>query len=217
MPVLPNPKHENYSRHRANGLSPAKAAQVAGYAPGSGITTELEANEEMKARIQEHVDARMNMKERQHVASMSAARAVGEAVGISRGWVINKLMENASEAAKDGDYKESNAALKMLGEHVGMFGGGGADPNDPNNLGPAGNDLLNATTMEKIENMDDELAQFEETAEKPAPDTEAVKLLVGADLMREAEGKLGKPAPRGLSTGSETDIALREDDPTPTE
>lgn len=205
MPVLGNAKQELYAKHRANGFIPKKAAVAAGYATGSSIYTSLEADENIVARIHELIDERNADREtrRAHaVAEGLAAGAVAGAIsGVDHAWVLQQLRENAVDAAQRGDFKESNSALKLIGDHLGMFKTTAGD----NHHRAGGDD--DTLTMDSIDKLTRATEHLIDTRTK---DVE----IVDVDLaMRLIEGG-STPIPKktlGLDTGSETDVALQDD------
>lgn len=200
MPVLTNLKRENYCRHRAGTLIPSRAAVAAGYAPGSAVTTELERDPEIQARIQELVDERMEKREHQRAVAQKAAEVVGEITGYSHAWVLKQLADNAINAASEGDFKESNTALKMIGEHLGMWGKGG-DPNDPNKPQTLGEQLTDAA-IERLDKLNEHLERFDPPEQVQIPDQRDIETLIGPRLNQVPSKD------RELGNGSETDVAL---------
>jgi hypothetical protein len=73
-------------------------------------------------------------REAQRAAAIEAAKVVGQLTGVTRSWVIQKLAENAQMAAQDGQWKESNAALELIGKDFGMFAGGSSDDDPESNV-----------------------------------------------------------------------------------
>lgn len=201
MPVLANQRNDLYARHRAKGMIPSKAAQAAGYATGTS-TTHLEQDAEIIARIAELMEEQQAHKEQQRAAAMEAARMVGQMTGITKGWVIQKLAENAQLAANEAMFKESNEALKLIGQEFGMFTGG--DAGDENGNVPKTFD------MDKLE------AILDQSHGAIVPDEmtaiEKSKQFGEETAMRLIEGQMGNkrvdPKDREFSTGSETDVAL---------
>lgn len=204
MPILGNAKHELYAKHRANGFIPKKAALAAGFASGSSIYTSLEDDALIVARIHELIDAanatRDARREAARVAGAVAGEVAGNIAGVSHGWVLEQLKQNAEDAAQRGDYKEANAALKLIGDHLGMFKTAAGD-GDGQGQGDA------PLTMEAIERLTNATQALEPPTEVGVIDTELA--------MRLIEGH-GTPAnlakDRQLQTGSETDVALQDDD-----
>lgn len=203
MPRLGNDRNELYCKARAKGAIPSKAAIVAGYAQGTS-TTHLEKDAEIVARIAELTAEHELQREQQRTAAMEAAKMVGQMTGVTRAWVIQKLAENAQNAANDGLFKESNDALKLIGQDFGMFNGGSDDDESSNVPKTLDLDALSAvlnTTHEALEAP--ELSAIEQSKQF-GPEV-ALELIQGQTKpMRLAEE-------RELSTGSETDVAFRVD------
>ncbi|ARB14892.1 hypothetical protein Ccr29_gp336 [Caulobacter phage Ccr29] len=133
MPRLANDRHELYALMRAKGMKPQAAAQAAGFVAGSSIYAELEKDPEVQARAQELLDENNLKREQMRTAATEAAKVVGQVSGLSKAWVLQKLAENAQMAAQDGDYKESNAALKLIGDEFGMFSGASSEGTEGQN------------------------------------------------------------------------------------
>jgi hypothetical protein len=124
---LANPRQEIYAKMRARGMIPAKAAIAAGYASGSGVYTELESSPGVIVRIAEIMEFQEEQRAAKIVATKEAAKIVGQVTGMGKAWVLEKLAENAAMAQHEGDFKEANVALKLIGEEIGMFQGRSAD------------------------------------------------------------------------------------------
>lgn len=117
MGVLRNQRHEAFAHGLAKGKSADEAYQLAGFKANRGNAARLNANESIRARIEE-------------LQGMAAERVV-----VDREWVIAKLVENvnramqATEITKDGggtgefkyDGSVANKALELLGKEIGMF------------------------------------------------------------------------------------------------
>jgi hypothetical protein len=198
MARLSNDRNELYARHRAKGMIPSKAAMAAGYAPGSS-TTHLEQDAEVVTRISELMDEQKAQREAQRAAAIEAAKVVGQLTGVTRSWVIQKLAENAQMAAQDGQWKESNAALELIGKDFGMFAGGSSD-DDPGAV-------PDTFDMDKLGAM---LDSAHGALPKPV-ETDASKIFEPDMALSLIEGQVARPrlaADRELTTGSETDVAL---------
>ena len=216
MPALANLKHELYCKHRANNFIPKKAALAAGYASGSAIYTELEANVDVQQRIQELMDERGARKEAMRVAAQEAGKVAGELSGVSNGWVITQLRNISDQALDAGDFKEAKEAAVKIGEHLGMFGkvgdaGSGREGNGDGQM------LIDLDTVEALTRQTDHLQpQLAPTpADEVDPDLIANLIEgqgrdIGAILAGKAETSR-RPA-KPLETGSETDAALRAPD-----
>lgn len=211
MARLANDRNELYCRHRAKGMNAAKAALAAGYAPGSS-TTHLETDADVIARIAELFDEQQAQRAAQREAAIEAAKVVGQMTGVSRAWVITKLAENAQNAASDGQFKESNAALELIGKDFGMFSGGSGD--DPASNVPKTMDLdkLDGLLQQTTEGLIYEKTDAEVSREF-GHDT-AMELISGMAVEQKPAKprKADKidPKDRRLTTGSETDVALMD-------
>lgn len=202
MPQLENNRHETYALMRAKGMKPAQAGAVAGFAPGSSTASELEKDPEVKVRIQELFEELGARRDAMRDAAAEAAKVVGTMTGVSKAWVVKKLAENAQNAANDGDYKESNAALKLIGDEFGMFKGVSGEGQEDHN----GQRVFDLDALEAVLSPAGKI-----TAEKVESDRDlnpqvALDLIAGngnaSKRMREA---------RALTHGSEVDMAEHED------
>lgn len=101
MPALANPRHERFAQETAKGLSASDACRAVGIDPRN--STRLTKNDEIAARVAE-------LKER------SASNVM-----LTREWVLEQLIENATKAKEAGDFSPSNQALSLLGKEIGMF------------------------------------------------------------------------------------------------
>jgi hypothetical protein len=210
MPQLANERQELYAKMRAKGFPPAKAANAAGYAAGSAVYAGLEKDPDVLNRIAEIMDELNERKEAQKLAAMEAAKVVGQLTGIERSYVVRKLAENAELAQRAGDFKESNAALKLIGEDLGMF------------KGPTGDDSSGQSTLPPTFDLDalhsvldralpgpTEPTEEEIEALTPVQDSEAMmKLLDGHKAVQQRRSANNE---RALLTGSETDAAFTAD------
>jgi len=200
---LANDRNELYARHRAKGMIPAKAAVAAGYAAGTS-TKHLEEDADIMARIASLMEETAHQRAQQRAAAMEAAKVVGQMTGVTRAWVITKLAENAQNAANDGQYKESNAALQLIGQDFGMFSGGSDEE--------TGNTVPQTFDMDKLSglltNATDALPIADLTVMEKAREfgEETALMLIEGQVKPK---RLDKE--RTLSTGSETDIAMMPD------
>ena len=206
MPRLGNERQEIYCKHRAKGLPPAKAATVAGYATGSGITTTLEAEPEIISRIRELMDEAETDRQTKRAAAIASAKVVGAMTGVSRAWVLERLAENAQLAANDGEYKDSNSALELIGKELGMFQGASKGEGEEQNTPPIGLDQM-TSILDEAEASRPAIPALEGSEAAYTPSQEEVLDMLGGSL----KGKVNLADARQLTTGSETDIALHED------
>lgn len=190
-------------------MNAAKAAIAAGYAPGTS-TTHLEQDREIMNRIEELFEEQKAQREAQRAAAIEAAKVVGQMTGVSRAFVIQKLAENAQNAAADGQFKESNAALELIGKDLGMFNGGADNdsggPSIPHTLDL---DKLDALTGGALDALPPPEKSEADLAREFSPDV-ALDLIAG---QVKPQNKPDMAKARRLSTGSETDVALGADIP----
>lgn len=202
---LNNDMNEQFARHRARGMNASKAALAAGYAPGSS-TTHLDRDADIIARIKELQVEFLSNRDQQRAAAKEAARMVGQLTGVGRSWVVAQLAENALNAAREGEYRDSNHALELIGKEFGMFEGKQAGDEDE------GSAIPQLTNMDALEGLLD-------AAQAALPQVPALPALYGEDdalALIEGQQRAARsrradwvtPAERVLSTGSETDLAL---------
>jgi phage terminase small subunit len=103
MPVLSRPKHELFAQAMAGGKTADEAYVLAGYKSDRGNASRLTANDSIQTRVRE-------LQER------ASANVV-----LSREWVLEQLVDNATKAKERGDGSVANRALELLGKHLRMF------------------------------------------------------------------------------------------------
>lgn len=125
MPVLANHRHEKFAQLLVTGLTQEEAHARAGYKRSRHNAARLAAQPDIKARV----------------AELSAAAA--KEVGLTKEWVIQRLMEHAEvclgnrtkkikiRKPRSSDVEEveahlvdpasANRALELLGKEIGMF------------------------------------------------------------------------------------------------
>lgn len=129
MPILKNSRHERYAQELAKGKSQADAYLAAGYNGDRTTACRLAAKANIKNRVAELLETR------EQIHAQATTRAV-EKVGLTKEWVIARLVENAqralkavpvttSEGEEKGEYQYNgnvaNRALELLGKELGMF------------------------------------------------------------------------------------------------
>lgn len=134
MPVLHNPRHERFAQEAASGKGPSDAYRAAGFETKNAKSISVSASRllaqpSIQGRIQEILLAR------EAIHAQSTALAV-EKAGLTKQWVIDRLVENVEramqaeevKAANDvgtGEYQYNgavaNRALELLGKELGMF------------------------------------------------------------------------------------------------
>jgi phage terminase small subunit len=101
MPALANPRHERFAQELVKGASASDACRAVGIDPRN--STRLMKNDEISRRVDELQE-----------------RAVSDVL-LSREWVLEQLVDNATKAKQAGDFGPSNQALNLLGKELGMF------------------------------------------------------------------------------------------------
>jgi phage terminase small subunit len=198
MPHLADSRQDLYCQHRARGMIPAQAAIAAGYAAGSGITTKLEETPEIIARIGELMEEIQVRRLQAREAAIAAAKTVGESTGMTRAWIIQQLVENAILARQDGDFKESNVALKLIGDEYGMFKGASS----LDDLEHVTNKTIDLAQTEAL------LAKAHEVLTPKPKQITQEETAIALDLISGNRKQTVTASQRKLSTGSETDVAL---------
>jgi len=203
MARLQNDKHELYCYHRAKGMIPKKAQVAAGYAQGSNTHAQLEEDQEIQARILELTHEVQLKREQQRAAAMEVAKTVGQITGVTKAWVIQRLAENATAAKEEGDFKESNNALELIGKEYGMFNGASAikDHDDEDGRGQV-IDMDQASGF--LTSAEGAMTGDPEADERPPVDMAMVERLIQGNKPVRAKD-------RQMKTGSETDVAMTPD------
>jgi hypothetical protein len=205
MSRLANDRNELYARHRAAGMMPTKAALAAGYASGSS-TSHLEQDGDIIARIAEITEENASKREAQKAAAIEAAKVVGQLTGVGRAFVIQKLAEVAQLALDDRCYAESRAALELIGKDFGMFTGAAEDENKA---------VPRTMDLDALESV---LDASQGALPPPKLEPHEAERVVDPSLAMELiEGQTPREKrriaeDRKLQTGSETDIALMQDE-----
>ena len=120
MPILDNPRQEQFCQLVAGGMSYTQAYEEAGYAPSQKNASRMMTFEVVKARVNELLNEQLEA--RQEVAV------------ITKTWVLEQLRRNYERAMeiepieRDGvifgfQYNGSvaNRALELIGKELGMF------------------------------------------------------------------------------------------------
>ena len=108
MPALTNPKYERYAQELAKGKTADDAYAVAGYKQNRKNASRLKANEDILGRIAEL------LAERESIHAQATADAV-KSLGLTKGWVIETLMENVAKAM------QATAMRNENGDPIGEF------------------------------------------------------------------------------------------------
>lgn len=128
MPVLPNAKHERFAQFIASGKAIDQSYVDAGYAPDRGHASRLASQGSIRQRVNEILSPGAEKITEQAIEGV-------ERVLLTKQWVLERLIENASRAmqavpvtGKDGttgEYKYdgsvANRSLELLGKELGMF------------------------------------------------------------------------------------------------
>lgn len=109
MAILKNVRQEAFAQHIARGTTQTEAAKLAGYSEKSARIqgSQLLTNPNIRSRIDE-------LRNR-------ASEKTTDAIAISKGWVLEKLRENAESGMAEGQRTPAIRALELIGKELGMF------------------------------------------------------------------------------------------------
>jgi len=129
-------KHERFAQELAKGSDAGDAYEAAGFKPNPGNARRLKMNEAIAKRV----EALLLEREAHHAQATAIAI---EKTGLSKEWIIERLMRNAAVALADEpvtlkvlmkgakeptevkisahDAAAANRALELLGKELGMF------------------------------------------------------------------------------------------------
>lgn len=114
MPVLQNPKREQFCQLIVAGKSQAQAYELAGFTPSRANAGKLRHVEAIERRVAELLEQRNRKDER-------AMEKAIEASGLTKEWVLTRLIQNAEAALQARDGAVANRALELLGKEQGLF------------------------------------------------------------------------------------------------
>jgi aromatic ring hydroxylase len=114
MATIKNARHERFAQALADGKSQIEAHGIAGFKAHRGNASLLAQDKNIVARMTELLAGR------ESIQAQATARAV-EAAGLTKEWIIERLIQNVKLAAANEDYSPSNQALALLGKELGMF------------------------------------------------------------------------------------------------
>lgn len=111
---LKNPKHEIFAQELANGENATQAYRNAGFADSRANACRLQQDERVRQRVNELMEQRA----RRH--DKATEKAISE-LGLTKQWVLARLVENAEQALIRKDGSVANRALELIGKEQGMF------------------------------------------------------------------------------------------------
>jgi phage terminase small subunit len=129
MPAPPNAKHELFAQALASGKTATEAYVAAGYKANRGNAATLKQDQSISNRVVEI------LAERENIHAQATAEAI-EKAGLTKEWIIGRLIENVDRAMQSEPVKDSkgvptgeytyqgnvaNKALELLGKELGMF------------------------------------------------------------------------------------------------
>lgn len=132
MPTLPNPKHEIYAQKRVSGMKQVDAYEAAGFTRSSAGASQLESRADVKERIEELIQKKIEAGEDERKKRREAATNASSTneLGLTKMWVLSRMMDLYECAVNENDTKSALAVLMKLGEEIGMFRGAILDAND---------------------------------------------------------------------------------------
>ena len=113
MPVLANPKYEQFVIGMVDGLKTIDAYEIAGYARSPSAASQLRAKPEIQQRMQELIA------ERQATREDEGDDLDNLPSELNRDWLIRTLMKNVALAQKAQQIAPANKAVEMLAELIG--------------------------------------------------------------------------------------------------
>lgn len=111
---LKNAKHELFAQELASGTNASQAYIKAGFSASRANACRLQQDE----RIQQRLSQLLGERARKH--DKATEKAVKE-LGITKQWVLAKLVTNAERALEREDGSTANRALELIGKEQGMF------------------------------------------------------------------------------------------------
>lgn len=150
MPLLLNPRHEQFARLLASGKSLTESFVSVGYSKGNAGSCAL--------RLSKKPEVRARIMELQEIVTRTATAQAG----MGRGWVLSELRK----IAENGDSENARVrALELCGKELGMFVGPAEVPWDGD---------LSTLTDEQL----DKLAKYLEKIADPAVVAKAKRRLM---------------------------------------
>ena len=123
MAALTNTRHELFAIAIVSGKNKTQAYEAAGFNTKKNagqLGSLLAQREDIVARIAELVEARTKFNEKiTGDLTTNIAKQTGE---VTREWIVSQLVSLVEESKNANQFGAANQALKMLGEHIGMFG-----------------------------------------------------------------------------------------------
>jgi hypothetical protein len=111
---LKNAKHELFAQELASGENASQAYRNAGYSENRSAACRLSQD----VRIQQRLAELLTQRARRH--DKATEKAVSE-LGLSKQWVLARLVENAEQALARKDGNVANRSLELIGKEQGMF------------------------------------------------------------------------------------------------
>ena len=114
MPVLVNPKHEQFARNVANEMAIGEAYVAAGYPHSPASASQLHARQEIKARIAELREERAMSMMDQAANGDGADAGMPTEFDTSATGLIKQLFVNLKKAQNDGQIGHANKAIELI-------------------------------------------------------------------------------------------------------
>lgn len=124
MAALMNTRRELFCIGLVDGKSQSEAYRGAGFGPGtkdvSTVASILAKQPEVRARIAELIEDKTKFQQR--IAGNSETGVIKSSGVVTKEWIVSELVQLVQDAKNASQFGAATQALKMLGEHIGMFG-----------------------------------------------------------------------------------------------
>ncbi|RUW56853.1 hypothetical protein [Mesorhizobium sp. M8A.F.Ca.ET.021.01.1.1] len=115
MPILSNPKWEQFAHALADGMKQIDAYEQAGYPRNASAASQLKSRPEIQSRIQELLGEKRDIAIRESEDDLDNLPAE-----LNREWLIKTLMKNVGIAQKAQQIAPANKAVEMLAQIIGV-------------------------------------------------------------------------------------------------
>ena len=171
MPILDNPKHEQYASFLARNMPQGKAYQKAGYTANAGAASRLAAAPDIKARVEDLREENNRAVVRfMDDTTVDNAKSLVE-LGLTRNWCAVSFKEVYDKALEEGQFSAANAAVVNIQKLVDMENGTDDGTTKP------GNNSVDLTAVTDMLKAAKELLIHERIpAEAPEPGEDAIEV-----------------------------------------
>jgi hypothetical protein len=115
MPILSNPKWEQFACALADGMKQIDAYEQAGYPRNASAASQLKSRPEIQSRIQEMLGEKRDIAIREGDDDLENLPSE-----LNREWLIKTLMKNVEIAQKAQQIAPANKAVEMLAQVIGV-------------------------------------------------------------------------------------------------